>query len=103
TAGPRVAFICMAPAHLQMNGALVDHLTIYDKTWAYCPSDVRADGHDWKATGGVSIGDREILVRGLRERARAEGDSKRRERWRGGTFRWCATNSKRSAFVRTDT
>ena len=80
TAGPRVAFICMAPAHLQMNGALVDHLTIYDKTWAYCPSDVRADGHDWKATGGVSIGDLEILVRGMRERARAEGDSKKSQR-----------------------
>jgi hypothetical protein len=80
TAGARVGFICMAPAHLQKNGALVDHLTIHETHWAYCPSNVRTDGHDWKETGGVSMGDLEILVRGMRERATAKGDPPARDR-----------------------
>jgi hypothetical protein len=76
TVGARVAFICMAPAHLDKNGALVDHLTIHETDWAYCPSNVRTDGHDWKPTGGVSMGDLEILVRGMRERAGVNGHPK---------------------------
>jgi hypothetical protein len=80
TAGATVAFICMASAHLQKNGALVDHLTIHEKTWAYCPMNVRIDGHDWKATGGVSMGDLEVLVRGMRERAGVNGDSHTKDR-----------------------
>jgi Ribonuclease G/E len=81
TAGARVAFICVAPAHLDKNGAaLVDHLTIRGTDWAYCPSNVRTDGHDWKATGGVSLGELEILIRGMRERAGSNGDSRKKER-----------------------
>lgn len=64
----------MAPEHLDRNGALVDHLTIHETDWAYCPSNARTDGHDWKATGGVSMGDLEILVRGMRERAGVNGN-----------------------------
>ena len=75
TAGARIGFICVAPAHLQKNGAPVDHLTIHETTWAYCPSNVRTDGHAWKETGGVSFGDVEIVVRGMRERAGANGHS----------------------------
>jgi len=72
--GARIGFICMAPAHLDKNGALVDHLTIHAKDWAYCPSNVRIDGHEWKPTGGVSMGDLEVLVRGMRERAGVNGN-----------------------------
>jgi hypothetical protein len=69
-AGARVAFVCVAQTHLVNNGATAaDHITIHETAWAYCPSDVRADGHDWKATGGVTLGEIEILVRGMRERA----------------------------------
>jgi hypothetical protein len=67
--GARIGFICTAPGHLDKNGALVDHLTIHERDWAYCPSNVRTDGHDWKPIGGISMGDLEILVRGMRERA----------------------------------
>jgi hypothetical protein len=74
TAGARVGFICIAVPHLQKNGALVDHLTIHDKDWAYCPSNVRTDGHEWKATGGVTLGELEIVVRGMRERAGVSGN-----------------------------
>lgn len=80
TAGARVGFICVAPAHLDENGGLVDHLTIHETDWAYCPSNVRTDGHDWKATGGVSLGDLEILVRGMRERAGSNGHSEKKYR-----------------------
>jgi hypothetical protein len=68
TAGPKVGFMCVATAHLEKNGAPVDHLTIVDRDWAFCASDVRADGHDWKPTGGVSLGELELLVRRMRER-----------------------------------
>jgi hypothetical protein len=68
TAGARVAFICTTSAHLTKNGALVDHLTIHEKKWAYCPSDVRKGEHEWKPTGGVTLGELEIVVLGMRER-----------------------------------
>lgn len=74
TASARVGFICIAPGHLDRDGALVDHLTIHESEWAYCPSNVRSEGHDWKATGGVSLGDVEILIRGMRERAGSNGN-----------------------------
>jgi len=80
TAGARVGFLCTAPSHVDKNGAVVDHLTIHETDWAYCPLNARADGHDWKATGGLSMGELVILVRGIRERAGANGDSKRNDR-----------------------
>jgi hypothetical protein len=73
TAGPRIGYVCWARAHLDRNGALVDHLTIHDKEWAYCPMDVRKGGHDWKATGGVSLSELEMVVRAKRERGTSEG------------------------------
>jgi hypothetical protein len=76
TAGARIGFMCMAAAHLDQNGALVDHLTIHKTDWAYCPSNVRIDGHDWKPTGGVTLGELEIVVRGMRERARVKGNGR---------------------------
>ena len=72
TAGARVGFICMARAHLDKNGALVDHLTVHENAWAYCPRDVRVTGHEWQPTGGASLGELEIVVRGLRERVAAD-------------------------------
>jgi hypothetical protein len=68
TAGARIEFMCMASAHLNKNGALVDHLTIHENEWAYCPSDVRNGEHEWKPTGGVTLGELQIVVRGMRER-----------------------------------
>ena len=67
----------MAPAHLDRKGGVVDHLTIHDAVWAYCPQNVRTDGHEWKPTGGVSMGDLEIQVRGMRERAGVNGHLKK--------------------------
>ena len=110
TAGARIGFICMAAQHLHLNGAPVDHLTIHHDDWAYCPCNVRATGHDWKPTGGVSIGDLESLVRGMRERTGASGNGHSLKKAvqklrppRYARFRWWATNSKRSAFVMTET
>jgi hypothetical protein len=74
TAGARVGFLCRAPAHLDKNGALVDHLTVHDRLWAYCPSNARAEGHDWKPTGGVPMAELEIVVRGMRERRSRGGN-----------------------------
>ena len=63
----------MAPAHLSANGALVDHLTINGSEWAYCPLNVRIDGHDWKPTGGVTMTELGIVLRRMRERAGQNG------------------------------
>ncbi len=76
TAGARVGFVCMAAAHLGKNGALVDHLTVHEKDWAYCPSDVRKGEHDWKPTGGVTMGELEVVVKGMRERVAGNGRPK---------------------------
>jgi hypothetical protein len=73
TAGARIAYVCTTPAHLTRNGAVVDHITIHEQAWAYCPSDVRKGEHTWKATGGVSLGELEVLVRGMRERTGGNG------------------------------
>ncbi|HEY7624848.1 MAG TPA: hypothetical protein VIA63_07465 [Candidatus Limnocylindria bacterium] len=73
TAGARIGFVCTTGAHLHKNGAIVDHLTIHENDWAYCPSDVRTGEHDWKPTGGVSLSELEVVVRGMRERAGANG------------------------------
>ena len=77
-AGARIAFVCVTPAHLGKNGALVDHLTVHEREWAYCPSDVRTGEHDWKATGGVALAELEIVVRGMRERV--AGDVRAKDR-----------------------
>ena len=78
--GARIGFICMTPAHLNKNGALVDHLTINEKEWAYCPSNVRIAGHDWKPTGGVTLTELDMVVRRMRERAGLDGHPEKPQR-----------------------
>jgi len=78
TAGARIGFLCMTAAHLGKNGVLVDHLTVHEKEWAYCPSDVRNSEHDWKPTGGVTVTELEIVVRGMRARVTAGDESRER-------------------------
>jgi hypothetical protein len=62
----QVGFVCMALAHLEQNGPRPDHLTVHEGAWAYCPRDAKADAHEWKPTGGVALGDLELVVRRLR-------------------------------------
>jgi ribosomal protein L44E len=64
--GPRVAFICVAPEHLDQSAKPSDHLTIHEKEWAYCPRDARAAAHEWKQTGGAALVELELIVRGMR-------------------------------------
>ena len=48
--GTLVHFRCTNPAHEQS-----DTLTLFAGLWAYCPFNVRAGGHEWAPTGGVTI------------------------------------------------
>ena len=59
-----IAYECIAADH-QPSMLHVDKLTIHDGAWAFCPFDARADGHQWKPTGGADV---EALTRhaGLR-------------------------------------
>ena len=49
-----IAFECIADGH---RPSLVppDKLTIHEGAWAFCPFDARADGHRWRATGGIDL------------------------------------------------
>ena len=52
--GTLVHFRCVNPDHAA-HGRPSDTLTLVEGLWAYCPMDVRADGHDWRPTGGVTM------------------------------------------------
>jgi hypothetical protein len=45
----------MAAAHQEFSGHESDTLTIHEGKWAYCPHDVRAQGHEWTETGGQTL------------------------------------------------
>ena len=45
-----IAYECVARPH--QSGGDADKLTIHDGQWAYCPCDAKAEGHEWKPTGG---------------------------------------------------
>jgi len=50
-----VYYRCMAAAHQELSGRESDTLTIHEGKWAYCPHDVRAEGHEWTETGGQTL------------------------------------------------
>jgi hypothetical protein len=79
TGSASVGFICDNPKHLHKNGDLSDQLTIHETQWAYCPRDIRADGHRWRPTGGISLSDLESLVRGMRAKDGGNGEGKHRD------------------------
>ena len=60
-----VEFFCMAGAHLDGKDG-VDHLTIHESHWAYCPGNARAPGHEWQSTGAKTLRDVETYARQLR-------------------------------------
>jgi len=53
--GTLVHFRCENPAHRRPDTRPSDTLTLVEGLWAYCPMDVRAEGHDWRPTGGVTM------------------------------------------------
>jgi hypothetical protein len=71
----RIQFRCVNEKHQEprMPGPS-DLLTVYEGKWAYCPYDIRAKGHDWQATGGLTVNEVRLIVD--RERA-AKRDSRR--------------------------
>ena len=54
---PLIHYRCTAPAHQQPQGTQSDTLTIHEGKWAYCAHDIRAKGHQWTDTGGVTLND----------------------------------------------
>ena len=53
---PLIHYRCTAPTHQQPQaGTKSDTLTIHEGKWAYCPRDIRAKGHQWAETGGVTL------------------------------------------------
>ena len=63
---PPVVYECMAPSHRIGEGG-PDKLTVHQRQWAFCPFDVKAEGHEWMATGGLSLS---MLRQGAALRAR---------------------------------
>jgi hypothetical protein len=54
---PLIHYRCVAPKHQTAPGSQSDTLTIHEGKWAYCPHDIRAKGHEWSDTGGVTLTD----------------------------------------------
>ena len=50
-----IFFRCTNPAHQQAASNKSDTLTIHERKWAYCAHDIRAKGHVWTATNGITI------------------------------------------------
>ena len=50
-----IYFRCTNPAHQQAASNKSDTLTIHEGKWAYCGHDIRAKGHVWTATNGITI------------------------------------------------
>jgi len=61
-----VVFTCVTPAHQAGEGA-PDKLTIHEGKWAFCPFDARAESHEWKPNGGLTLS---MLQAGALARAR---------------------------------
>jgi hypothetical protein len=55
----QIDFICIRADHQVTT--LVEALTIHDERWAYCPS-AQTDGHEWRPSGGRSLGDLRTLL-----------------------------------------
>jgi hypothetical protein len=60
--GAVIHFRCVAAKHQDAKAGTSDTLTIHEGKWAYCPYDIRADGHQWEATGGISVNEVRLLV-----------------------------------------
>ena len=44
---PLIRYQCANPEHQRVTTSVSDTMTIYDRSWAYCPYDVRASDHKW--------------------------------------------------------
>jgi hypothetical protein len=44
---PLIRFRCDNPAHQRPKASVSDTMTIHERSWAYCPYDVRETGHLW--------------------------------------------------------
>jgi hypothetical protein len=44
---PLIRYRCESPAHQRPTQSLSDTMTIHERSWAYCPYDVRQEGHAW--------------------------------------------------------
>ncbi len=61
-----IQFFCTHSEHHQVRstkGAASDHLTIYDREWAYCARDAGLTDHVWEPTGGITIAEVERFAR----------------------------------------
>jgi hypothetical protein len=43
-----IEFMCVTPDHDSSRLPDVDHLTVHEGGWAYCPQDARAVAHEWR-------------------------------------------------------
>ena len=57
-----IHFRCVAEKHQGPKGGPSDMLTIHEGRWAYCPFDIREQGHRWAPTGGLSVNDLRSLI-----------------------------------------
>ena len=70
-----IQYRCVTEKHQEAKAGNSDTLTVHEGKWAYCPFDVRAKGHEWDDTGGLSVNEVRMLVdRERSARAKAASD-----------------------------
>ena len=45
--GPLIRYRCTNPTHQTTSESLSDTMTIHERSWAFCPYDVRVPDHRW--------------------------------------------------------
>ena len=60
---PLIRYRCDNPEHQRATTNLSDTMTIHERSWAYCPYDVRVAGHLW------ALSNPDAPVLSVRERA----------------------------------
>lgn len=66
-----IHYRCIEPKHQEAKTpGPSDLLTVHEGKWAYCPYDIRADGHTWKETGGITVTEIRLLVDRERQQKR---------------------------------
>ena len=44
---PLIRYRCTNPEHQRTTRTLSDTMTIHERSWAFCPYDVRVTDHNW--------------------------------------------------------
>lgn len=72
-----IYFVCFAAEHRDGAGVDTATLTIHERKWAFCPHSAQADGHEWRPTDGVPVGEVRRLIEAAQRGSRESSERRR--------------------------